>query len=145
VERALLSVVREDLLALSVLQTVADTVRQALREMSPQRQAQDHKTPWRRAELQAEIDRLVDAISKVGLSQALHSRLALADVQLVAALPLRSTPPPIDVARFTQQPVAAYKRRLKDSGDCPLAEHRSTKPRSRVAGGPLGSGGAASS
>lgn len=115
VEQALLSVVREDLLAPDVLVTVAKTVQTAVRDAAAAMAARVPDIPARRAALQAEIERLVDAIAQVGLSEALKGRLATAEREL-ATLPADAAPRALDVDRITQKALAAYKQRLFDLG-----------------------------
>jgi DNA invertase Pin-like site-specific DNA recombinase len=112
VDQALLSVVREDLMAPEVLSTVVATVRAAVRAADADRRAKTQAAPGRRAALQAEIERLVDAIADIGMSPALRARLAATEAEL-ASLP-ETTSTPIDADRLAQQAIAAYKRRMLD-------------------------------
>lgn len=131
VETALLSVVREDLLAPDVLASVASTIRTSVRELLAEQADQARDAPERRTQLQAEITRLVDAIAQVGLSQALQTRLAAAEAEL-AALPAEVAPlRAADVDRLTQSAIAAYKRRMLDL-QATLQQHGADRERTRA-------------
>lgn len=113
VERTLLSVVREDLMAPDVLAAVQGAVKSALRQAAAE-QAAPTNSAARKVELRAEIDRLVDAIVQIGLSDALRQRLATAEGELASLAAASAPRPRLDPDRVAQQAVATYKRRLLD-------------------------------
>lgn len=125
VEQALLSVVREDLLAPDVLATVAKTVQAAVRQAAEQHISRADDAPARRAALQAEVSRFVDAIAQVGMSPALKGRLEAAERELATLESAPPAAPALDIARLTQRAVAAYKRQLLDPAPA-LQQHGQT-------------------
>lgn len=115
VEQALLSVVREDLMAPDVLATVQMTVKTAV-----QAAAAEHSSgpvnAGRQAELHAEIGRLVEAVAQLGISEALRQRLAAAESELATLTAVVAPRLKLDPDRAAQQALVAYKRRLLDLG-----------------------------
>jgi len=115
VEQALLSVVREDLMAPDVLATVQMTVKAAIQAAAAE-QGPGANIGGRQAELRAEIGRLVEAVAQLGISEALRQRLAAAESEL-ASLTAAAVPRlKLDPDRAAQQALVAYKRRLLDLG-----------------------------
>ena len=114
VDKALLSVVREDLLAPSVIAAVQTSARAAARAAAAQVDQPGNASPARQNALRAEIARLVDAVAQVGMSPALRARLQAAESELATMTAAAPARPRIDVDRVTQQAVARYKQRLFD-------------------------------
>jgi len=106
-------VVREDLLAPSVIATVQASARTAVKALMSGK-GDGHASPTRQAELKAEIARLVDAVAQVGMSEALRERLQSAEKELARITAAAAPRGELNADRITKQAVAAYKRRLLD-------------------------------
>jgi site-specific DNA recombinase len=117
VDQALLSVVREDMLAPDVLAAVREAVGHAMRESAQAIEGKADETAARQASLQSEIARLVDAVAQVGMSPALAARLRTAETELAALEPATPAAAPRDPNKVAQQALATYKRRLLDLGE----------------------------
>ncbi|MBK1686239.1 recombinase family protein [Rubrivivax gelatinosus] len=112
VDQALLGVVRQDLLAPEMLAHLQASVRAAIRAATAQDSRAARAAAARQAELRGEISRLVDAVARVGISDALRARLEAAEAELAA---LQAPPRPVaDVERAASLALAAYRRRLLD-------------------------------
>jgi site-specific DNA recombinase len=114
VDAALLGVVRDELLSPSAMAEVQRAMREAVAEARRSaRPAGAHAAAARQAALQAEIARLVDAVARVGLSNALQARLAAAEAELEqlkaqqAAPAIASEPVP-----SANEVLAAYRRQM---------------------------------
>lgn len=114
VDKALLSVVREDLVAPSVLASVQTAARAAARAAAAENVASANASPARQAALRAEISRLVDAVAQVGMSEALRTRLETAEAELAKITVAAAPHAQVDPDRFARQAVATYKRQLLD-------------------------------
>ena len=114
VDQALLAVVREDLLAPSVLASVQASARIAVRAAASTNSSAG--SPAQVAKLRAEIARLVNAVAQVGMSEALRQRLKETEGELAKALAAAEPRKEMDPDRIALQAVAAYKRRLMDLG-----------------------------
>lgn len=106
VENALLGVVREELLSPAALAELHAAVRAALASAAgptrKTRQAQQEA-------LQREIERLVDAVAQVGISDALRARLAAAEAKLAELRDQVATQPELP---SLEQLLANYKRQM---------------------------------
>lgn len=127
VDQALLGIVREELLAPEMLARLQAAVRAGLRAAATQTTAAARAAAARRQELKGEISRLVDAIARIGLSDALQARLQAAEGELQQ---LDAAPAPAaDIERAAGQALAAYKRRLLDLKAA--LEHEQDRERTR--------------
>lgn len=102
-EDALLGVVRAELLAPDALAELHAAVRQAAAQAGGGEKARQA----RQQALQREIERLVDAVAQLGLSEALRGRLRAAEAELAA---LASMPPAREVS--ADAVMSGYKRQL---------------------------------
>jgi len=82
VDARLVSAVRDDVLGADALAYLRRQVREIYSQAQREAEAAQRGAGDRRAELQAEVDRLVDAIAKVGASDALAHRLRQAEAEL---------------------------------------------------------------
>jgi site-specific DNA recombinase len=114
VDQALLAVVREELLAPSVLASFQAAVTATLRAAMAERSSRGAGANARRSALQAEISRLVDAVAQVGMSEALKQRLQAAEGELASLGKGDDSSPAIDAQAAAKQALAAYKRRMLD-------------------------------
>lgn len=107
VDDALLGVVREELLSPAAMAELHQAVRAA---MAQARTTPANAPAARETALQGDIGRLVDAVARVGLSDALQARLAAAEAELAAlrAAPPADTPP----AKDAKEVLAAYRRQM---------------------------------
>jgi site-specific DNA recombinase len=109
VDDALLTVIREELLAPAALADLHRAARQALSQVGVKN---SHPAAKNRLQaLRAEIVRLVDAVAQVGLSDALRARLAAAEAEC-AELERQASRVDAAPALTLAQLVAAYKRRM---------------------------------
>ncbi len=128
VDRALLSVVRDELLSPAAMAEMHHAVRELQRARRPRRDA----AAGRLAALQREIDRLVDAVAQVGLSDALRARLSAAEAER-AALQAPAAPPE-DHMPDASAVLAAYRRQVMDLRQALESEQDRDRTRSLLAG-----------
>lgn len=112
VDMRLMAVLREDLLQPGALAELHTEVREALAEA--RRHAGGDEARSRLSQLQGEVERLVDAIAKIGLSEGLASRLKAAEAecrQLESQLKADELPSAEEVLATS---VARYREMLVD-------------------------------
>jgi DNA invertase Pin-like site-specific DNA recombinase len=128
VDQVLLTVVREELLSPAALAEM----HQAVRELQRARQPRKDAAPARLAALQREIERLVDAVAQVGLSDALRARLAAAEAERLALL--TQAPPPVEALPDARALLAAYRRQMLDLRQALESEQDRDRTRALLAG-----------
>lgn len=107
-DRRLLSVIREDLLQPAAIVELRQRVQTLMASQHKQATASAMTAHKRRAELDKEIARLVDAIASIGHSDALTARLKTAEAQRTAL----DAPAPIAAIGKIDDLMARYKREL---------------------------------
>ena len=114
-ERRLLSLLREELLAPEALVELQAEVRRLLTEHHQAARSGQRAAEQRQRELDAEIGRLVDAVATVGISPALQQRLAAAEAER-AALERQRSRGGDDVSTGTRinDALARHRRQLLD-------------------------------
>ena len=113
-ERRLLAVLREDLLAPAALAEVRAEVRRLLREHARAASSGQEAAQGRLQALQGEIARLVDAIAAVGISEALQARLAAAEAERAALQRQQQIAPAAGALQRIPDVLARYRAQVMD-------------------------------